>query len=192
LSARAKSPQLRVHHFEERSYANGPGCRLVLWLQGCTLKCPGCFNPATHNQRAGQMFAVAALAERMRQAGPDIEGLTISGGEPLLQIPALNALLEQIRTTTRLSVLLFTGYDWDEIQKMPASGQLLQQLDVLIAGRYRADQRSAHGLIGSTNKTVHFLTQRYTGADLHIVPPAEITIDADGEVHLSGIDPLKW
>ncbi|HPO59166.1 MAG TPA: hypothetical protein PLV53_10005, partial [Anaerolineaceae bacterium] len=63
--------------------------------------------------------------------------------------------------------------------------------DVLLAGRYLQEERVASGLLGSANKTVHLLTPRYTLADLLAVPEAEITIAPDGEIHLSGINPLE-
>jgi anaerobic ribonucleoside-triphosphate reductase activating protein len=68
----------------------------------------------------------------------------------------------------------------------------LKHVDVLLAGRYDASQRVADGLIGSANKTVHFLTGRYNMADLESVPQAEVILNADGEIILSGIDPLNW
>jgi hypothetical protein len=63
-------------------------------------------------------------------------------------------------------------------------------VDVVIAGRYVAAQHLARGLRGSANKTVHLLTDRYTAADLEATPEAEIILRPDGQVFVSGIDPL--
>ena len=52
--ARRREVSVRVHATEPRSRANGPGARFVVWMQGCTLGCPGCFNPATHDARGGR------------------------------------------------------------------------------------------------------------------------------------------
>ncbi|RPJ42202.1 MAG: 4Fe-4S cluster-binding domain-containing protein, partial [Chloroflexi bacterium] len=124
--------------------------------------------------------------------GAHLEGLTISGGEPLHQRHALARLLEQVRVKTDLSILVFTGYDWSELQRLKGIDRFLVNVDVLIAGRYDYSRRVALGLIGSANKTTHFLTERYTSKDLEAVPQAEIILSPDGEVILSGIDPLKW
>ena len=183
---------LRLHHLEPASRANGPGLRAVLWLQGCTLGCPGCFNPQTHPTNIGRLHSVPQLAAELCGMAQDVEGVTISGGEPLQQMPALTALLELVRRQSNLSVVLFSGYTWQEIEHMPAAPRLLAQVDVLIAGRYQSEQRLASGLIGSTNKTLHFLTARYTAQQIQAVPPAEVIITADGEIHLSGIEPLNW
>ncbi len=183
---------LRVHRFLPRSRANGPGVRAVLWLQGCSLGCSGCYNPATHPFTGGEWVPVEDLFARLAALGDGIDGLTVSGGEPLQQRPALLAFLQRVRRETPLSVLVFTGFAWEEVVRFPEAGELLACVDVLIAGRYEADRRLARGLVGSENKTVHFLTARYTAADLEAVPPAEVVIAADGEVVLSGIDPVRW
>ncbi len=192
---------IRLHSFEPASRVNGPGLRAVIWVQGCALGCPGCFNPETHRMNGGEVWPVEKLVERILETpgvqcpAPDgytLEGLTLSGGEPLHQHRALARLLEQIRQKTGLSILVFTGYDWNELQRLKGIDRFLANVDVLIAGRYDASRRVAQGLIGSTNKVTHFLTGRYTSKDLEAVPQAEIIVSPDGEIILSGIDPLKW
>ena len=180
---------LNLHALMPRSRANGPGVRTVIWFQGCTLGCPGCFNPATHASAPQQHIPVAVLVERLIADAPAIEGLTISGGEPLQQSEALLRLLSAVRTHTTLSVLLFSGYTLSEISQIPLEPAILAQVDVLIAGRYVQTRRLAHGLRGSANKTVHLLTDRYTLEDIEHVPPAEVWIDAARNISISGIAP---
>src|SRR5512142_2285205 len=91
---------IRVHSFLESSRSNGPGNRAVLWVQGCSLGCPGCFNPETHPTDPAELIPVDELVKRIQKLSPDLEGLTISGGEPLQQRRAVQALLEQVRSTT--------------------------------------------------------------------------------------------
>jgi anaerobic ribonucleoside-triphosphate reductase activating protein len=183
---------LRFHHYEPTSRSNGPGLRFVLWLQGCTLGCPGCFNPETHSGSAGIKTPVSDLLQTIVESGSAVQGVTISGGEPLQQLRPLAELLAGIRSQTDLSIVLFSGYSWREIQRMPAVANILSLIDVLISGRYLAEQRLAHSLIGSRNKTLHFLTDRYQARDFEHIPEAEIIINPDGDLSLSGIDPLTW
>jgi anaerobic ribonucleoside-triphosphate reductase activating protein len=185
-------PRLRVHAFQPASRSNGPGWRAVLWLQGCTLGCPGCFNPETHTTQAGDWRPVNELCLEILNLQPSIEGLTISGGEPLQQLPALLTLLGELRRRSALSVVLFSGYTWDEIQRMPRRPQLTRLVDVLIAGRYDPSQRVAHGLVGSSNKTIHFFSDRYNQTDLENVPEAEVILSQNGEIIFSGINPVRW
>lgn len=185
-------PWLRLHAFLAASRANGPGLRAVLWLQGCSLGCPGCFNPRTH-PAVGPRLDVEEVFGRVAaaQAAFGIEGITISGGEPLQQRPGLLALLGRVRAETGLSVIVLTGYTWQEIASMPQSAELLGRLDVVVAGRYNHRLHLGVGLRGSANKTIHLLTDRYCLADLAAVPVAEAIIDRVGDVVLSGINPPR-
>jgi anaerobic ribonucleoside-triphosphate reductase activating protein len=180
---------LRLHHFLPLSRANGPGTRAVIWVQGCSLGCPGCFNPGTHPFTGGEPVPIDDLLQRLAALGPSIEGLTLSGGEPLQQLNPLLDLLQQVRQDTNLSVLLFTGFSWPEIQRLPAAETLLDCMDVVLAGRYDPAQRLARELRGSANKTVHFLTDRYSLSDLQAVPLAEVIISPAGDIFITGIDP---
>lgn len=184
---------LRIRQFLARSRANGPGTRAVVWVQGCSLDCAGCFNPETHALDRGETIRVENLFQRIVAETNLIEGVTISGGEPLQQPGPVIELLRLIKENTLLSIILFTGFQTDEIAKLNQVNQaLLCYVDVLIAGRYDQSRRVAQGLIGSSNKTLRFLTQRYHLTDLEAVPPAEIILTPEGEVVMSGIDPVKW
>ena len=179
---------MRIHDYETRSRANGPGARFVVWFQGCTLGCPGCFNPTTHDVAGGRSIEIDELAHAMAASG--VEGLSLSGGEPLQQPDAARALLD-IARTLGMSTLAFSGYAIDEIRALPGGPEVLARLDVLIDGRYVARDRLATGLRGSANQNIQLLTDRYTRADVEATPVAEIRIGKAGELVLTGVDPLK-
>jgi anaerobic ribonucleoside-triphosphate reductase activating protein len=174
----------------EWSRANGPGVRTVLWFQGCSLGCPGCFNPGTHELRPRLEVSVTDLLDRLASVPPHIEGITVSGGEPFEQPDALLELLSGVRQRTPLSTLVFSGYTLGEITRLPLGPPILSAIDVVIAGRYVEARRLARGLRGSSNKTVHLLTDRYRMEDVESVPEAEVWIDSEGSVSLSGIAPV--
>jgi anaerobic ribonucleoside-triphosphate reductase activating protein len=182
-----------IHAMEPRSRANGPGVRFVVWFQGCTLGCAGCFNPATHSGSLGasrrslaELYAEIDLA----MIGAPIEGLTLSGGEPMQQIQAATALLAYARQH-QLSTLVFSGYTKQEISALPGGNHALAQVDVLIDGRYRSDLRLGEGLRGSSNQRVHLLSPRYSQADIDCAPLGEVRIASNGEVVLTGVVPLR-
>ena len=179
----------RVHAVEPRSRANGPGARYVVWLQGCTLGCPGCFNPATHPAIGGREVEVSALVREIA-AVDGVEGLTLSGGEPLQQPEAALALLRGARALG-LSTLVFSGYTIDEIRAQPRGEPILSAIDVLVDGRYVSGERLGAGLRGSSNQRIHCLTARYTLAEVEGTPVAEIRIAPDGSVVLTGVNPIK-
>ena len=180
---------MKLHAIEARSRANGPGARFVVWLQGCTLGCAGCFNAGTHDAASGTGVEVAEVAAQMA-AAKGVEGLSLSGGEPLQQPAAAAALLDAARALG-WSTLAFSGYAIEEIRALAGGPEVLARLDVLIDGRYRSGERLATGLRGSANQRIHLLTARYTAADVEATPVAEIRIGKTGDVILTGVDPLK-
>lgn len=180
---------MRVHAIEPRSRANGPGARFVVWLQGCSLGCPGCFNPTTHDAAAGTEISDDDVIAQLRSTS-GIEGVTLSGGEPLQQPDAAIAILDAARELG-LSTLAFSGYSIDEILALPGGQHILGKLDVLIDGRYVAGERLASQLRGSANQRIHCLTERYTLAEVEATPVAEVRIDPSGAIVLTGVDPLK-
>jgi len=178
---------LRIHAVEPASLANGPGLRAVVWFQGCTLGCPGCFNPATHNASAGGDVDTGVLAATFLGIS-EIAGINLSGGEPFQQPEALLDLLTRLEGSP-LSIVCFSGYTLAEIQTMPLGPRILSRLDVLIAGRYLHAQHLGVGLLGSANQRIHLLSKRYAPSDFTRLPAGEAIIHRDGSITLSGIHP---
>lgn len=176
--------RLRVHAIEPRSRANGPGTRTVVWVQGCTLGCAGCFNPTTWPAAGGQEMEVESIERQVRAAAAD--GVTVSGGEPFEQPEALLALVTALAGT---SIIVFSGFTRGEIERQPLGPAILARIDVLVDGRYVEKRRIARGLRGSSNQVVHLLTPRHRMADVDATPVGEVVIGPDGEVRVSGVDP---
>lgn len=179
---------LRLYSFEYGGRANGPGLRAVVWFQGCSLNCPGCFNPFTHDPCGGMDVDVDHLAADLLGDSNPIEGVSISGGEPFQQPEALQELLKLVRMANR-STLVFSGYTLAEIRLQPLGPAILQHIDVFIAGRYVRTMKTNHLLIGSSNQKLHLLTSRYRTADFAHIPKSEIILRVDGSVTLTGIEP---
>ena len=182
----ARGVCLRLHAIAARTRANGPGLRTALWVQGCTLGCPGCCNPGTHAGQGGFVREVRDLSAELA-ATPDIEGVTISGGEPFAQAPALLVLLERLRAGPGLSALIFSGYTRAEIEAQPLGARILALTDVLIDGRYDRAQPAGPGWRSSANQRVWLLSDRYTEQDIAAVPEAEVLLRPDGSLVLTGI-----
>lgn len=167
-----------------RSAANGPGERFVVWVQGCPLHCPGCWNPDTWAFQRRDLRSVDELAADILGT-EGIEGVTFSGGEPFAQARALAALAERVRAAG-LSVFVFTGYELDELTR-PEHHTLLAVTDVLVTGRYvQARRASDLPWRGSANQRVHFLTDRYGPADMVGAPRVELHLAPDGGLTLTG------
>lgn len=126
---------LHLHH-TELSRANGPGLRMVVWVQGCGLNCKGCFNQNTHNSEAGTSIAVSDLAEQIN-ALDGIDGVTISGGEPLDQALAIEELINAVHDEKNW--VLYTGYTPKEIFRDAAMIRVVKAVDLTLAGRYNSN-----------------------------------------------------
>jgi len=177
-----------MHAVEYASRANGPGLRAVIWFQGCTLNCPGCFNPNTHLAQIGTEGDTEKLARELLCRKREIEGVTFSGGEPFQQSDALLDILQRLADTT-ISKLVFSGYTLREIQALPLGNTILGHLDVLIAGRYIQSKHLGRQMLGSSNQKIHLLGDRYSLSDLQAVPQRELIVKADGTLIASGISP---
>ncbi|GDY03293.1 radical SAM protein [Planctomycetota bacterium] len=167
-----------------RSAANGPGQRFVIWVQGCAIRCPGCWNPDTWTFATRQLRDTAALADEI-VATSEIEGVTLTGGEPFHQARALVDVASRVRAAG-LSVFVFTGYDLHELNQSDHC-ELLALTDVLVSGRYVQSLRSFESeWRGSTNQRVHFLSARYTEASMADSAHVEFHLAPDGELSVTG------
>lgn len=149
---------LNVHAIKSCSEVNGPGVRSVVWTQGCSRACPGCFNPETHAHVRRSLHDPQALGEQLG-GRPDTQGVTLSGGEPFEQAEACAVLAEAIRARGK-SVMVFTGWDMAELRtaSAPAVHRLLAATDLLVAGPY-VPRLAEHGRrwCSSRNQQVHAL-----------------------------------
>lgn len=173
----------------------GPGKRGVIWVQGCPFRCPECVAVETHDFVAGIEMSVAELAEYYAN-NREIEGMTFSGGEPMAQAESLSILVDQLRALRPdFSFLSYTGYGLEWLLKRGTPGQrkLISHLDILIDGLYEAERSLPILWRGSSNQSVHFLTDRYRHlsdlVDTFSGSQLEFEIDIEGNLSWMGIPP---
>ena len=181
---------LNIHSILPLSFANGPGRRMVIWLQGCSLGCTGCFNPGTHSTAPRHLMKINDIYDRICSNANAIEGITISGGEPFQQAEGLLKLLQRVRSETALSILVFSGYTMPQIRDLRPGEEILDTIDVLIAGPYIDQLRLTGNLRSSSNQKTHLLTARYNPSHMEEIPEAELQIDANGNVHITGFQDI--
>jgi len=179
---------LRIHAYEPISRANGPGRRAVVWTQGCSIRCPGCFNPTTHDPNAGQAIDTVDLAPTILAQSPAISGVTISGGEPTEQPEALLDLLRRLGDS-KLSRMMFSGHTLEAIRLITHGPAILAELDVLIAGPFIQTAPSPLPLLGSQNQKIHVLNHRHTPDEIAAIPRMEVVIHKDGTRTVTGFGP---
>jgi anaerobic ribonucleoside-triphosphate reductase activating protein len=186
---------LRIGKILTSEGVNGPGKRLVIWFQGCPFRCQGCFNPEFWDEEGGQLFSVAELANIIHNT-QDIEGVTFTGGEPLVQAKEILPLAQIIKSKG-LSIVCYTGYLMEDILngKVPYGKELLKFIDILIDGLYIEEERAALLWRGSRNQRVLFLTDRYKEfeqlASKEGITEAEFKIGKEG-FFLTGIFDIEF
>ncbi len=171
----------------------GPGPRIGIWFQGCSLRCPGCISVDTWAIRPPNTTVEKVLAvcsEYLQLA----EGVTISGGEPFEQPEALLELLASLRECVRpkADILVYSGKAEGEIA--PSLRTFSGLIDALISEPYLFAADQTKPLMGSDNQRLHLLTplgqQRYQTYQRQRTPDddrLDIDFDSSGTVWIAGI-----
>lgn len=138
----------------------GPGRRTVIWVSGCSLRCPGCMTPELLPHRTPDL-SVATVAELIL-SDPTWGGrLTISGGEPFEQPHALAALVRRLRAVCDCEVLVYSGRTLEELRRAGhGETELLDEIDMLIDGPFLWAAPNELAWRGSDNQGFHALTSR--------------------------------
>ena len=174
-----------------KTNALGPGNRAVIWVQGCPFRCKGCIAPEWIPLRAAWKIQPALLAEELLRE-PELDGLTISGGEPVLQASALAELVTQVKAWRDVDVILFTGYYYENLLAFPEHSpvrRLLKLVDVLIDGPYDEKKNDNRGMRGSSNQRILHLTERLKAYDFQNQPRQTEIHLSDGEMLFVGVPP---
>lgn len=188
----SEPPLVRVARFLDRTTAEGPGERTAIWVQGCTIRCAGCFNPHLFGVRGGVPTPPAELVDRVLATGTT--GVTLLGGEPFEQAAGLAAVAAGVRQAGR-SVMTFSGYEYAHLRSLAADGRddvaaLLDATDLLVAGPFRQDVLDhERPWVGSTNQQFIRLSDRIEDApiDVAVTPDRlEVTVTAAGAVSVNG------
>ena len=133
--------KLRIAGIVDDSVVDGEGMRLTVFTQGCPHHCPGCHNPDTHDFQGGRETTPEAIIAEIDK-NPLLSGVTFSGGEPFMQPAPLARLAKDVHARG-LDVWSYSGYTLEELiaRYNPAINALLEEIDVLVDGKYLEEQR---------------------------------------------------
>jgi anaerobic ribonucleoside-triphosphate reductase activating protein len=166
------------------SKVNGPGLRFVLWTQGCTKGCSECFNPETWSTNVYKELSPTQIFELIKNF--EVDGITISGGDPLEQEEELLELLMLLSSMRlRKGVILFSGFTRAEISSNPIREKCLSYIDVLIDGRYEKNLKVDFSLRGSSNQEFYFFSDKISSDELHFDQEIEISL-LEGDIMMTG------
>lgn len=168
----------------------GPGNRIGIWLQGCSIRCPGCISADTW--AAGRnLTTIAEVMDGLREWLPVADGITVSGGEPFDQSPALLALLRTIRGAFSGDILVYSGFPLERLQGDLSSAAGL--IDAVMTDPFVAGMTQSLPLRGSDNQRLHVLTPLGADRFLPFTQPSsdpskfDVMFDEDGTVWFAGV-----
>ena len=184
-------PYLNLASLRLCTESEGPGKRTALWVQGCLRRCPGCCNPKMQEIRknrivdADDVIALISGANTKYQT----EGITLLGGEPILQAEGMAYIVEWCRNH-ELSVILFTGYLYQELLEMDNSFVkiLLENTDILVDGPFQQElYDTERDWIGSSNQRAYFLSDFYQSGIEFVSHERSMEINiTDKELQING------
>lgn len=149
--------EIRLAAILPESLVNGPGLRRVLFSQGCSHNCKGCFSSHTHSFTDGVLIDMDSIIEDIRK-NPFLKGVTFSGGDPLEQADKFAYIAREVKKLG-LNIWCYTGYTFEYIlnnqHKRKGWSELLKYTDVLVDGKFE-EAKKEEGLRfrGSSNQRI--------------------------------------
>lgn len=132
---------IRIADIINESIVDGPGLRFTIFAQGCPHNCKGCHNPSTHGMDGGRFINIDTVLN-MIDDNPLLDGVTFSGGEPLLQYKEFAEIAKEVRKRD-LNVMVYTGYNWEELINSSEKYKIfLENVDFLVDGVFIEDLRN--------------------------------------------------
>lgn len=131
---------LRVARLYHGSVVDGPGRRSVVQLQGCPIRCRGCYVPETHDPSGGILLSIGeAVKVLLDPVGEPRDGVTVLGGEPFFQPAGLADLLKELKGRG-VHTVVYSGYTLELLahRPEPVVGEALHFIDLLVDGPFVA------------------------------------------------------
>ncbi len=171
----------------------GPGNRVGIWFQGCSIRCPGCISMDTWHHKSDRI-TVTELLSSVSEYVQAADGVTISGGEPFEQAAALGDLLNGLSAMLQpgTDVLIYSGLPFASL--IPWLEQWQGLVDAVISEPFDVTASQTRPLMGSDNQQLHTLTDlgRERFADFQRPrdrrdDQLDVMVDEDGTAWMAGI-----
>ena len=154
----APETMLRIHSIESFGSVDGPGIRFVIFLKGCAMRCQYCHNPDTWDRAGGNLRSVdevLAQALRYRSYWGEKGGITVSGGEALLQIRSLTELFRKAKALGINTCLDTSAQPFSrETTNISAFEELMNYTDLILLDIKHIDSNAHKHLTGWKNENI--------------------------------------
>jgi anaerobic ribonucleoside-triphosphate reductase activating protein len=145
----------RLNCIQYPVYNLGPGKRVGVWVQGCSLHCLGCVSKSLWPKKKGNDIEILKLACAISEVKHSYDGITITGGEPFDQYESLITFCALVKRTTNLNLYCFSGYTLTELDEKHPDRLFMKYLDFLLDGQYKQDNHDNKNVRGSTNQKLY-------------------------------------
>lgn len=153
---------LEVAGWKKSSCDDGPGIRSVLFLQGCSMNCPGCHNRDIQKRGNGSLMSIKEVISFIEERCHN-KRITISGGEPLEQWEVLEKLLICLKEK-HFDICLYTGWNFEKVPK-----NVFKLSNYIKTGSFISEKRNADiHYVGSENQKMYQLTSEGTWKTLDL------------------------
>lgn len=148
-----------IHSIESFGTVDGPGIRYVVFTQGCLLRCQFCHNADTWEIGTGKQMSVSEIMNELQSYLPFIEasngGITVSGGEPLLQLPFLLELFKECKKLGIHTAIDSSGGCYSQADQFQKNlKEVLKYTDLVLLDLKHIDQSKHKKLTGMSNKHI--------------------------------------
>ena len=181
-----KSNDLHIIAVTGPDINNGPGFRVTIWVSGCTHACPGCQNKHTWKYSKGHKLDdmvpytnITYKDKILNLIGDEhIDGVTISGGDPLDQsVQSLEELAKFLSNIKKRypekSIWLYTGYSIEDLNNYPHK-EVIKNCDVIIDGPYVKEKRNITiPFRGSTNQRIIDVQKSFKENNIYMIDDSE-------------------
>ena len=151
--------KINYHTITIDDMLNGEGLRVVLWVAGCGHFCKNCQNPDTWDPVLGTKFTEKTMKDLIKKLDkPHINGLTLSGGDPLypMNINTVLKIIKEVRSKLpEKTIWLYTGFTYEQVIFDKIGKNILENIDVLVDGKFEEDLADInYHYAGSTNQRI--------------------------------------
>lgn len=173
----------RIHSIETTGMVDGPGIRYMIFTQGCLLRCQYCHNPDSWDREAGTDMSVQELVEDIKKYIPYMNasggGVTVSGGEPLLQVPFLTALFSELKNLGVHTAIDSSGGCYSNQDAFQSDfQQLLTVTDLFLVDLKQMDDAKHRDLTGVSNRHIRTFAEDLSSRNIpvwirHVLVPGK-------------------
>lgn len=183
---------MKIGRFFFPVHVLGYGKRLGLWTSGCPFLCDNCISKELRSEENGVDLSIQEIITLIKRYDK-ADGITISGGEPFLQVNDLYTLICSLLEIGMDDIILYSGFYYEELKNMRSSeiDFILDNVACLILGRYEEELNNGKGIVGSSNQQVVINKYNDRHNDVRLGKREQQIVFSDDRMVVLGVAPKE-